>query len=502
MKKMGKKFAAVMLCLTLVLSGMTTVFATTGESIHVQFNGEQITFSGVAPKIVEGHAMVPFRQTLEAMGAKVTYDKGTEAISATLGDKTISGTLGSRALTVTENGQMNQVELPVTPHLDGNQSSIYLPVRAIETGFGYAIGWDSWENTIVIIDFSPMFTAAQKDFSILGKLMTNEREGEKAYEMKGKIGYRVDLSLEDIPLTVETGMTLEGVQKQTEMEMTVTYQMDTNQLVQAIEDPELRAAMQEVYQQNSPGKIAVKMDTQTGDIWMNMKMMPGLDPGFGENVWYKMNLYDTYDGMGLDIRPLMMASAKGEAIHATMLNQLLSMMEINDTEFYSTMEATYTFLKFLLGDEAFTMESRNGEEIYTLKIDEKAILAAMVKAGAALDQPMGDLAADMEGMLSLLDFSGELIIKTKGEALTNYTMKGNYSGEEMSLTMEASGNFWDSKVKLSMDAKDLVKLVYDIDIQTQETNKTPNIKLPANAEVMDLNDIFEYEDNLSEDLPN
>lgn len=489
MNRTRRKATAIILCLTLILSGMTTVFAASEEMIKVQYNGKDIAFSGVCPKLTEGSAMVPFRQTLEAMGAKVAYDKGTQAISAKIGNREISGTLGSTTLLVSENGVTDKVELPVAPHLDGNQSSIYIPARAIEAGFGYALGWDRWEKTIVIVDIETVFSAAQKDFSILGKLMKNEMDWEKAYEIKGKMDTQSTMLLDSLPLTMETSVMLEGIHQQGKIEMTMTYQMNNERYLQSIEDPELRTAMQEMYGMINQTKVTTKMDVESGDLWMHTDFTSPRVAGTDQNVWYKMNIYDRYDDMGIDIRPIMMASVKGELLQGELLKQMFSAMEINDVEFYSTMNASYTFLNYLVGDKAFTKESRGGEDIYTLKIDEKAILAAMMKTAAELKVPVGDLGTEMEDILGLIDFSGELTVRTKGEALTNYTMKGSYNGEDTSFTLELSGNPWESKVNLSMNVEDLLKLVYNIDMQTKETNKTPNMIIPADAQIYDPNDL-------------
>ena len=77
MKRTLKCFLAVMLAITMTLSGAVTAFGAESNGVKVQYNGETIQLTNAA-KIVNGSTMLPFRQILETMGAEVAYDASTK----------------------------------------------------------------------------------------------------------------------------------------------------------------------------------------------------------------------------------------------------------------------------------------------------------------------------------------------------------------------------------------------------------------------------------------
>ena len=87
---MKKKLLAFVLCLTLILSSITSTFAVSVSEVKpitIYLNSNLIDFEQ-APVIENGHTLVPFRAILEEMGISVEWDNQTKTITCKKDDKT------------------------------------------------------------------------------------------------------------------------------------------------------------------------------------------------------------------------------------------------------------------------------------------------------------------------------------------------------------------------------------------------------------------------------
>ena len=90
--------------------------------------------------------MVPFRETMETLQAKITWDADTKSIKAVRKNKSVSIQVGNNVIKVGN----QDVELPSSPVVVDNVT--YVPLRVISTGFGCKIRYDAINTNIVITD--------------------------------------------------------------------------------------------------------------------------------------------------------------------------------------------------------------------------------------------------------------------------------------------------------------------------------------------------------------
>ena len=135
--------------LMFVLMGIMIVSAgilvSAKDEIGIVVNGENANMK-VSPKIIDGVTMVPFRETMEVLQAKISWDANTKSIKATRKNKSVSIQVGSNIVKVGK----QEVEIQSPPVVIDNFT--YVPIRVISNGFGCKIRYDAINNNIVITD--------------------------------------------------------------------------------------------------------------------------------------------------------------------------------------------------------------------------------------------------------------------------------------------------------------------------------------------------------------
>jgi len=469
MKQFMKKFLAVTLAATLILSGTMTAFGADSKGIQVQYNGEDITVAGAA-KIVDGRVMVPFRQTLESMGAEVTYDAKTKTISVKSGEKESSFTAGGTDITIAKNG--------VT----------YVPVRFIAENMGYGVGWDADDKTVVIIDPATLFKNADADFSIISKLMKSDLDLEKAYATTGQ--FDMDITTYADPESIIPGMDfsvsgkMTGVQQKSNADLVMSLAFQFDKMLSKLTAEE-KVQMEPLLSMFKNANMKIKMDGETGITYMNSTLFSAVDPTVGANTWYKMNVYDTYEEMGIDLKSISNMSYSDMKL-SEMLAASFASMEYADTDTYQDIKTTYTFLKNLIGDQSFAKKTAGGYVTYTLNINQVSVLAALTKT--ALSEGISEDTMDLTELGDLLNTSkigANIMIKEKAGSLYEYGLKGSCSLEDVNCSFDMTGNQKNADGKITIDQKDVMKMMIEVESHISETSSAPDLSLPADAVVVD-----------------
>ena len=486
MKKTLAKILALTLVLTLMLASAVTAVAAEQPGIQVQYNGKNIAFTDAVPKIVDGRTMVPFRQILETMGAEVSYDNATKMVTAKTDEMELKFAVGSKDINVIQNGTTTVKKTDVAPFIDKGTGRTLVGARFMAEALGNTVGWDAANKTAVIMDFNELFANADQDFSILALMMSTNLDMEKAYETTGSFTGDINMTIPGSTTPVSMGMSgkISGVQQKADVDMVMTYAMDMSDMMAAM-TPEEKAQMAPMLEMFNNINMKIKMDGESGDMYMNSALFATMDPSFTADTWMKMNLYDTYDALGIDMRPLMdMASSKVSM--SELLPVMFMSMETADMDTYKEIQTAYAFMKNLMGDQAFRSQTSGSITTHTLTLDQTKILAAMAKT--ALELGITTDAAEMAEMAETLkdaNIKADIVIKESKDALYNYSMKASGGDETVSLTMDISGDTYNSDISMNMEMTGLMKLVMEMDSKVTETSKKPDLTVPAGAKVID-----------------
>ncbi len=485
MKTILKRILTATLILTLVLSGTLTAFAADQSGIQVQYNGKNLALTDAA-KNIDGRIMLPFRQVLESMGATVSYDPAAKIITAKTADREISFAAGKTEVTITKDGTVTSMKMSVAPFVEKGRT--YVPVRFIAESLGYAVGWDAAAKTVVIIDPATLFANADTDFSVISKLMKSDLDLEKPYASTGK--FNMNFTTYATPGAILSGMnfdisgTMTGVQQKSSADMTMNMALNFDKML-ATMTAEEKAQMQPLLDMFKNVDMKIKMNGETGETYMNSSMFAAMDPTVDTNTWYKMNVYDTYEAMGIDLKSLTGMSASGVKL-SELLTASMSASGIMDIATYEDTKTTYQFMKNLIGDDAFTKKTAGNYVTYTLDLSKASIVAAMAKTalteGIAVDKLNLSETADM---INSGTINANIMIKEKAGSLSAYNLKADCSFEDITCSFNMNGDQLNAKVDMTFEQKDAFKMAGLVESHVSETSKAPDLSLPAGAKVVD-----------------
>ena len=113
------------------------------DTVKIYFNGEEISFR-VAPQFQNGRLVVPVRPFLEALGAKIDWDRERGSVITALEDKTIVLHVNDAMIEI--NGDVIEVDTPAVIVA----GTTMLPLRIVSELFGLQVNWDSEKGVVEV----------------------------------------------------------------------------------------------------------------------------------------------------------------------------------------------------------------------------------------------------------------------------------------------------------------------------------------------------------------
>jgi hypothetical protein len=487
MKKSVKRVLLTTLMILMVFSATFTAFgaeASAPASIQVLYDGQYITFKDAVPQIVNGRTMVPFRQILEEMGMTVDYEAATRTVTAVNDALSLSFQIGGSDINIEKDGQNIVKKMDVVPFIEPATSRTFVSARFMAESLGYNVGWDNGKRTVLINDFEKLFANAATDFSIFNLLLSTDLDLEKTYTLKGSFDSDIEVSAVGETIAFSMEGAIDGIQHKTDADMTMRLAVDASEAIAQMPEDQ-QAAFAASIGMLKDITMKMKINGTDGIMYMNAPVYGFLDPSIDANTWLKMDMFKIYDEMGFDIRPLMDMSSSPVSLDK-LISSFVNAAEPTDIDTYKNAKAAYTFLKNLIGDDAFKKSTVGNTSTYTLKLDTAAITAAYAKT--VLTQGMlltpADL-AEMKAGLDAIDFTADLTIKTNGGKLATYAMKGSGEAEGMVFDFNLNGTplTTDMTMEFSMDG--MMKMSMTITSVMAETLKSVDLSLPAGAKIVD-----------------
>jgi len=489
MKKLLKLTITTAIILTMLFASSICAFGgAAANEVKVQLNGENFAFTNAGAKIVNGKAMVPFRQLFEALDSTVTYDPATKTVSAKTADSEIVFAEGSTDVKVVQKGVESIKTIDAAPFIDAATRSAYVPARFFADILGYCVGWDAEEKTVILIDPDELFGTADEDFSIIMKLFNTGLDYEQAYKTRGSFDINVfvyetaesSLSGKDVSIKGK----LSGIQQKSDADLTMSFSVDTEKLMDMIQ-PEEAYSMAPLLALLKNIEMDMKMDGESGTVYMHSDIFRLIDPEAAEDVWYKMNVYEPYEQMGIDIKALSRLGYS-KADLSELLTMAISSPGVMDISTYGDMKAAYALAKNLIGDEAFRTKTAGNIKTHTLKIDKNAIYSALIRTAISEEFPDGfSELGDLVGLADLANLTLNLTITEKGNALDTYRFNGNLSIEGIKCSINTAGDKLNTDVQMTLDMKDVMKIDVKAKSHMTKSSKAPDLNLPSGATVLD-----------------
>ena len=142
--------------------------------VNVMYNGEFLKFNGAVPEIIGGVTFVPARVFFEALGAKVEYNEDS-TITAAFDGFFIMFQPGDEQMLMMGPGINKVFPFNEAPYIN-DDGYAYIPVRNVAEALGLDVYWDSYYETVVIIDTAGLIAQIDADFTTLNKLLAMTME--------------------------------------------------------------------------------------------------------------------------------------------------------------------------------------------------------------------------------------------------------------------------------------------------------------------------------------
>ncbi|MBQ7039078.1 MAG: copper amine oxidase N-terminal domain-containing protein, partial [Clostridia bacterium] len=165
-----------------------------GDDIAVCLNGNWLQFD-VAPVIINGRTMVPFRAIFEALGCVVTWDDETKTAGGRRNGTEISLPIGDTNVTV--NRRVQTLDQPAMLL----NSRTMVPLRFVSEALGAQVNWDGENKNVSILANIPseMVLFTQDSYTDVGTwVMESNAEGAfNTSAMRGAVPSDINATLED-----------------------------------------------------------------------------------------------------------------------------------------------------------------------------------------------------------------------------------------------------------------------------------------------------------------
>ena len=373
MRRFCKRALAVLTAAAMLSAGSSALAAEGDVGISVQLDGQTLTFSDAAPEARDGRTFLPVRAVFEAMGAQVSYDAASGAVTAVRDGTTVTMTLGSTEASVTMDGITTPVVMDVAPYAHDNRT--YVPVRFAAQAFGCIVGWDADDRTVILIDTEKLVedTIAKYDYTLLEKYLAyGQTYSTGIWDMEA--AFDAELALGVAPITMDgelTGTVADGMR----MDAAMALRMDLQELLDSLTEGAgggMSATDTALLDSLADEGIAmdIRGDLERGQLYFRFGgdfMTTAL--GVDENTWFSMDMAAMYEAMGMDYSGLL-SMAAGDVDYSGLLSTLLALAVTEPTDkdtAYSDLSAAVDLAAQLLRDDAWTASGNDRILHYSLE---------------------------------------------------------------------------------------------------------------------------------------
>lgn len=170
------------------------VIAEVSNEIKVQNDGVYIDFDDVAPQIINGRTMVPFRKIFNSLGVAeedIKWLPETRTVIAKKDNVEIELQIDNNIAKKTVSGETKEITLDSAPVIVDGRTLV--PVRFIAESMEKTVGWDAEYRTVIIIDSNKindeLRNAIPKYFDIVELQTTALNTFECSATLKGNLKY-------------------------------------------------------------------------------------------------------------------------------------------------------------------------------------------------------------------------------------------------------------------------------------------------------------------------
>ena len=482
--------------------------------VNVMVNGEFVKFAETAvPERKDGHTYTPAKLFFEALGAEVKFDNRARVITAEFEDYSAVIAIGSDRMFISGDGDRREVDLGAESYISPGGSS-YVPVRAVAEAFGLDVYWDSFYETVVIIDTAGLMADIDKDFTKLNKLlkMSLNTAADPVGILKSVLSVIVSVKLFDSldgDTDAKLGADLTMVSDGQNFNMTVNIKLDGLVGLILAEYPYSQAEIDEIMESEEMKTLELFFDTKAeiiynydeDTLYIKAPFLTPLIPELPAGAWISVG--DASRELALLFYPPDLYYIMGEpeaddpddpeADDEFVSDPSVGALIVSDNSYYQTRNQIFLYsyikgdaddLRSLLGDDKIKV---NGND-YSLKLTLDDILGE--------EDEDDDLYYYYYYRYVQSAFDLEVDIKTDGEAITRvsgkYFMRESYYYYSGVTQTKCEFDISAEHISISYEVHEKNSYVVgvDADLKTAETTGPVLTAPPAGEKVVPIEELF------------
>lgn len=444
-----KKLISIILASTMFFS--VPVYAKETNS-NLQVDGKTAVLSEAANDI-DGSLYISGEDYFNAIGAQdYSYNSNTQELSATKNNNTIT----VKTNNININSNSSEISSSVT--LQGEIP--YIPVRAVSEKLGYSVGWDNENNTVVLIDKNKLLEENKDTYNIINKYLEFAKKfAETPYALKGTFNLSMQSdSIFEIPIEV-TG-NIEAITSKDKADMKIAINVNPEIFKTLLGEDANSEEGQTIISQFSNINIDYIFDLSTGMYYMRSPLFTNM--GIEEGTWISIDMQSIFNNMydsSFSFNDMLKFSTITD--FNELLNTSITSVNINSTDAYNECVMAIKLLNSILGDSAFQKD----EIGYTSKINKT-----------------------IDNVVLNFIFS---ILTDENDTANGYNINANIENDKdgnISLAMSQNSN--NSKFNMTIDLKDLMTIILNMDMALEQTEQTISGKPEDGSKIISFENIL------------
>lgn len=458
MKVSMKKIMTLALAIALLLTLSVTALAAETPAIGIQLDGQTITVDNASPIMKDERTFLPFRGVFEALGATVDYDAASKTITAQRGDITAKLVIGQANVAVTTAGTTKNIEAEAVAYEENGVT--YVPVRVAAEVLGCNVGWDSTQQTVLIVDTEKLLQSYEGKFSLMDKWLAASQKqplANQAFTGTMKMTLNINDNGQIVPLVLDADIT--GISSAEVANMDMDMALDLDALLDELTEEEKNdPALQEMLAQLKNIKLEYIVNLTDGKIYLRAPLFSQLFLGSTtENAWLYMDINELFSSMGMGSLKDLLAMSQNMNMNdviALMVPMVTNLDSVND---YAELTKVLDTMEMLLGDKAFVQDGNT----YTSNFE-------MTQDGVTIS------------FTCSFEVENDVVVSSHVALDIKDT---NNNGMQLEVSTPDVQN---STMTMTFKMADLMDLILEMTVTSQDTTEEP-IGAPANGEqVIDL----------------
>lgn len=467
-----KKITSIMMTLILLFALSVPAYAENND-IKVQLNGEYISFN-VNPQQINGSTVVPINPVLDKLKFDTKYDSTTKTLTSSKDDLSIVLQVDNPILKVTKDNKTSEIKLPTSPKIINN--TFFAPVRFISEITNAQVGWDEYENTVVIIDYDYFIDILKTKSPVLYdylnteyKLVNNSKEKlDFSLNIKANPPKSTDPMDSFTPLmSGPIDMGLDGNMNALIAEDTISLDILLNAkgtLKEFLNNPML----------GLNGIDSIKLDVIVNsdsiyvksDIFSKIPEMQGLPI---KDKWIKFKLSDLDIPNAKSITELLQTKSQ-RPIDSFVESLKESNKEFVTVDTFNETKTAFEAVAYLLDDNHFKVNTVDKDtKTYTISISEQDILTLINKLAPEMTKEEKDEMLKTMNNLKL-NYNADITIKNNSVVNEKFSLKGSFNSPE------------DGSFEIDFNGK----------LNTEVDKSTLKIDIPKTSDTIDSKELEKY----------